>query len=375
MRTFCATLNPSGTSISSSAASAVPLGSETEASDGSGSNTSSSSSSGSLGTPADEVQVAAGFSVYLIALMSALGSIPSAVFGGRRRELGAKAQKLHAAGLLLQQQQQLHLAGACSSGGRWFGGGSGVRELRQQQQQQQLQRRFKQAVYMFCCFAIHPMRRDGTRLNSLLFNVGLLGISTCGAVLFSYNSFQRYARGTEAALCFGVQLRHLPFFGPLFRWHIFEYLLLGSFLLSVLHAVIYWCCCGKRRQHKQQQQLTFAPIPPPLLRMVDQAAADPAAAAAASAAAAAVAGQHAAAAPARDSVNSPTAKRKFHFLKGSSKAKQQQPLQQQEGPSGRRRIEFTEGPGAPRTYEREFGAEEKAYQTPKKKKWGLIEQD
>ncbi|OEH75146.1 lmbr1 family protein [Cyclospora cayetanensis] len=171
---------------------------------------------------------------------------------------------------------------------------------------------FSVGMRMFCCFAIHPMRRDGTRLNSLLFNVGLLGISTCGAVLFSYNSFQRYARGTEAALCFGVQLRHLPFFG---------------FLLSVLHAVIYWCCCGKRRQHKQQQQLTFAPIPPPLLRM------------------------------------------------GSSKAKQQQPLQQQEGPSGRRRIEFTEGPGAPRTYEREFGAEEKAYQTPKKKKWGLIEQD
>ena len=68
----------------------------------------------------------------------------------RRRELGEKAQKLHAAGVVLQQQQQQLTAGEANGssspgGSKLF---SSIRGIRKEQQQVQQERRFKLAVYV-----------------------------------------------------------------------------------------------------------------------------------------------------------------------------------------------------------------------------------
>ena len=66
------------------------------------------------------------------------------MYSERRRELGEKAKKLHAAGVLLQQQQQLAAAGT-SSNSRLLPSWGG---FRREQHQLQQERRFKLAVYV-----------------------------------------------------------------------------------------------------------------------------------------------------------------------------------------------------------------------------------
>lgn len=91
-------------------------------------------------------------------------------------------------------------------------------------------------------FSIHPMRFQATPLNSILFNVLMLLISTASVVQFGTQAFADYARLTDADVIFSAQINHLAFYSFFFDNNIFIYTLL---VWSVL-TLIYLLCKGPR---------------------------------------------------------------------------------------------------------------------------------
>jgi LMBR1 domain-containing protein 1 len=79
------------------------------------------------------------------------------------------------------------------------------------------------------CFAIHPMKKDETYMNSFLFNVMLILLASVSVTLFCAAAFSEYATYTDIELIFTVQIRYLVFFVYFYRYHVFEYSLLVYF--------------------------------------------------------------------------------------------------------------------------------------------------
>ena len=69
-------------------------------------------------------------------------------------------------------------------------------------------------------------------MNSLLFNVWLLLITSVSVTQFCFTAFQTYARLTEVDMLFGVQARNLEFFAYFFANDVFLYALVSVMALS-----------------------------------------------------------------------------------------------------------------------------------------------
>jgi len=87
-------------------------------------------------------------------------------------------------------------------------------------------------------FAIHPMRHKSTPLNSILFNVEMVLISSAAVVQFSQVAFADYARLTDADIIFSAQIKYMSFYSWFFQNNVFIYMLLGWFLLTLLYLLI-----------------------------------------------------------------------------------------------------------------------------------------
>ena len=61
----------------------------------------------------------------------------------------------------------------------------------------------------FFCIPIHPLRVNGTLMNSMLFNVFLLQLCSFSLIQFCWRAFRSYARFTAADTIFGQQARGL----------------------------------------------------------------------------------------------------------------------------------------------------------------------
>mmetsp|Transcript_49738 Transcript_49738/g.116190 ORF Transcript_49738/g.116190 Transcript_49738/m.116190 type:complete len:523 (+) Transcript_49738:52-1620(+) len=85
--------------------------------------------------------------------------------------------------------------------------------------------------------SIHPMRVQNTPLNSILFNVEMLLVSTAAMVQFSQTAFSDYARLTEADVIFSAQIQRLRFYSFFFQNHIFIITMLVVFVLSLIYFV------------------------------------------------------------------------------------------------------------------------------------------
>lgn len=92
----------------------------------------------------------------------------------------------------------------------------------------------KFGMRIFICFSIHPMKRQATPLNSILFNVLMMVISSAAVVQFAQEAFSDYARLTDADVLFSAQIKYLSFYSYFFDNNIFLYALLGWFLLTIL---------------------------------------------------------------------------------------------------------------------------------------------
>lgn len=96
----------------------------------------------------------------------------------------------------------------------------------------------KFGMRIFIFFSIHPMKRQATPLNSILFNVLIMMISSATVVQFAQEAFSDYARLTEADVMFAAQIKYLKFYSFFFKNNVFIYTLLGWFVLSLIFLLV-----------------------------------------------------------------------------------------------------------------------------------------
>jgi LMBR1 domain-containing protein 1 len=78
---------------------------------------------------------------------------------------------------------------------------------------------------------IHPMVKGETFMNSILFNISLILISSISVTQFCSQAFSEYALMTDIDLIFSNQIRYLVFFRFFINYRIFEYSLFVIFYL------------------------------------------------------------------------------------------------------------------------------------------------
>ena len=99
--------------------------------------------------------------------------------------------------------------------------------------------------FFFCCKA-HPIKKDNTPMNSMLFNCMLVLLSSVAVTLFCTNALSQYTRLTAINNMFGIQIKNLEFFKYFYDYDVFEYwLLIWSLLVSM-----YLCCKNKDSSKK-----------------------------------------------------------------------------------------------------------------------------
>ena len=96
----------------------------------------------------------------------------------------------------------------------------------------------KFGLRIFIFSAVHPMKKDETYMNSFLFNVSLILISSVSVTQFCANAFSDYVTFTDIDLIFGVQIKYLRFFVFFYKNFLFEYAFIIIFALSFLYLLI-----------------------------------------------------------------------------------------------------------------------------------------
>ena len=97
---------------------------------------------------------------------------------------------------------------------------------------------FKFGVRFFC-FSIHPMKYNGTLMNSFLFNLVLLMICSLPVMQFITEAFREYAHSTDVSAIFGTQIRYMKFFQNFFDKRVFNYALFSVSGLSVIYLLLF----------------------------------------------------------------------------------------------------------------------------------------
>eukprot|EP00003_Mantamonas_plastica_P023177 TRINITY_DN410_c0_g1_i2.p1 TRINITY_DN410_c0_g1~~TRINITY_DN410_c0_g1_i2.p1 ORF type:complete len:484 (-),score=140.39 TRINITY_DN410_c0_g1_i2:44-1495(-) len=88
----------------------------------------------------------------------------------------------------------------------------------------------------FFCFAIHPMKINGTMMNSFLFNTGMVLLCSISVTQFCTTAFDIYARFTAADLIFTSQVKYLRFLR--YFWQFYVFAIVGFLLLSTIFLCI-----------------------------------------------------------------------------------------------------------------------------------------
>lgn len=100
---------------------------------------------------------------------------------------------------------------------------------------------FKFGLRIFIIFPIHPMRLGATMLNSFLFNVGLILLTSLATVQFCTNAFASYAQFAQANQIFGLSIQRLRYIE--YFWYFYT---VGIVLIAVL-AFVYLLACPTKR--------------------------------------------------------------------------------------------------------------------------------
>ena len=97
---------------------------------------------------------------------------------------------------------------------------------------------FKFGLRIMILGQIHPMKKDKTYMNSILFNVMLVMLTSVSVIQFSIRAFGEYTSLTDADIIFNGQIKYLTFYSFFFKYNIFEY----GMLLIALISFIYLIC-------------------------------------------------------------------------------------------------------------------------------------
>lgn len=72
-------------------------------------------------------------------------------------------------------------------------------------------------------------------MNSFLFNVLMILLTSVSVTQFCSYSFREYGSMTDLELIFSVQIKYLKFFEWFYRYHVFEYILFATINLSIIY--------------------------------------------------------------------------------------------------------------------------------------------
>ena len=97
---------------------------------------------------------------------------------------------------------------------------------------------FKFGLRIMILGAIHPMKKDKTYMNSILFNVSLVMLTSVSVIQFSIRAFGEYTSLTDADIIFNTQIKYLTFYRFFFKYNIFEYGLLAIALISFIYLIL-----------------------------------------------------------------------------------------------------------------------------------------
>ncbi|KAK8958321.1 LIMR family protein [Platanthera guangdongensis] len=86
---------------------------------------------------------------------------------------------------------------------------------------------------------IHPMKWGATLMNSFLFNVGLILLSSISVIQFCATAFASYAQATAAQEIFGHNLQSLRGIKYLYKYNIFPYAFVALAAITFLYYLIF----------------------------------------------------------------------------------------------------------------------------------------
>ena len=96
---------------------------------------------------------------------------------------------------------------------------------------------FKFGIRFMILGEIHPMKKDNTYMNSILFNVLLVMLTSVSVIQFSIRAFGEYTSMTDADIIFNTQIKNLTFYKFFFKNNIFEYGLLIIAFISFIYLI------------------------------------------------------------------------------------------------------------------------------------------
>ena len=96
---------------------------------------------------------------------------------------------------------------------------------------------FKFGVRFLCCWSIHPMKKDKTYMNSFIFNVSLILLGSCAITQFCADCLFDYVSFTDIDSMFNVMIKNLKFFKYFYKYHIFQYIFFGIFVISFIYLI------------------------------------------------------------------------------------------------------------------------------------------
>ena len=85
---------------------------------------------------------------------------------------------------------------------------------------------------------LHAMKKDNSYLNSILFNVVLVMLTSVSIMQISIRAFGEYTNLTDANIIFNTQITNLNFYSFFFKYNIFEY---GMIIIAVI-SFLYFIC-------------------------------------------------------------------------------------------------------------------------------------
>ena len=97
---------------------------------------------------------------------------------------------------------------------------------------------FKFGIRLLCCWQVFPMKENGTYMNTFIFNVSLILLSSCSITQFCSDCLEDYVAFTDINMIFNIQIKYLKFFRVFYKYHLFQYIMFAIFLISLIYLLL-----------------------------------------------------------------------------------------------------------------------------------------
>ena len=115
---------------------------------------------------------------------------------------------------------------------------------------------FQYGVRIFCCWAVHPMEKGKTFMNSFLFNISLVLLGSMAITQFVSDCLSDYVAFTDVDTLFNTLIKNLKFFKYFYKYHVFQYIFFAIFVLSLIYMI--YQLCKTKESIKEKSAITEA---------------------------------------------------------------------------------------------------------------------